>query len=66
MTQTHTDPDALLAKLLQLASDDADMIELLELALEKLPWRDDEKTAAQLLLWILFHDNLAETLNGRL
>ena len=58
--------DALLKKLITLSDGDENVAKLVSIALENLPYQQDERIAAQLLASILLHDNLAEALNGRL
>ncbi|MFN3319977.1 MAG: hypothetical protein ACK43M_14605 [Allorhizobium sp.] len=62
----RTNPDTVLAKLVDQASGDVTVADVLEVALTKLPWREDEATAARLLNSILFHDQLLETLDAYL
>ncbi len=58
--------DALLKKLITRSDGDENVAKLVSIALENLPYQQDERIAAQLLASILLHDNLAEALNGRL
>ncbi|MUZ66323.1 hypothetical protein [Agrobacterium vitis] len=58
--------DAVMYKLIVAAGEDETTGRLVDLALEALPYKQDEVIAAQLLSSILLHDNLAEALNGRL
>lgn len=58
--------DAVLRKLIAAAGEDETTGRLVELALEALPYKQDEAVAGQLLASILLHDNLAEALDGRL
>ncbi|MVA17675.1 hypothetical protein V6582_16875 [Agrobacterium vitis] len=58
--------DAVMYKLIAAAGEDETTGRLVDLALEALPYKQDEVIAAQLLSSILLHDNLAEALNGRL
>lgn len=62
----RTNADIVLEKLLAEASGDATLADVLDVALAKLPWREDEATASRLLNSILFHDQLLEALDGRL
>lgn len=57
--------DSVLAKLNEMADDDG-IAALTKLAIERLDYENDERIATQLLLSILSHDDLAETLDGRL
>lgn len=56
--------EAVMAKLVRTAGEKAGVATMLEIALSQLPWRESEATASQLLMSILLHDDLAETLNG--
>ncbi len=58
--------DAALRKLIEAAGDDASPTALLNIALESLSHKSDEKIATQLLFSILLHEELAEALNGGL
>lgn len=66
VTQPFPDLDIAMAKLVKGSPEEGGVVAWIELALKTLPWREDEATATQLLFSILLHDNLAETLNGRL
>ena len=58
--------DSAMLKLIKKAGDDERMTMLVKLALEALPYDEDEAIATKLLFSILLHDDLAETLNGSL
>lgn len=58
--------DVLLKKLITRSGEDENVAKLVSIALEHLPYQQDERIASQLLASILLHDNLAEALNGRL
>jgi len=55
-----------LRKLIERAGNDESLTTLVTIALERLPYQQDERIASQLLSSILFHDNLVEALNGHL
>lgn len=49
-----------LSKLLDLASDDRSMIKLVELAIQRLEYRNSERVATTLLMTILANEELSE------
>lgn len=66
MMETLTHADAALRKLVLAAGDDDSQARLVEVAIDALAFRQDEAIATALLMSILFHDDLAEALDGRL
>lgn len=49
-----------------LTSDEPNMSDLLDVALGALDYRNDQTVARRILMSILFHDDLAEAINGSL
>lgn len=57
--------DSAVKKLYQRIGDEP-LSRAVDIALELLPYRNDEQVAVQILFAILLNDNLAEALDGRL
>ena len=56
--------DQTINKLMNAAGDDVSLAALVTIALARLPYQQDEELALSLLFAIVFHDKLAETVNG--